>query len=82
MGTKTMPLQRKLHVLTETAAIFTHYRTKKINLGLTLNSIIFFKELLWIFQRLHLKIILMYFRIGKVRIEALHRPYIKEGMGN
>jgi len=54
MGTKTMPLQRKLHVLIETAAIFTHYRTK-INLGLTLNSIIFFKELLWIFSAVALK---------------------------
>lgn len=50
-----MPLQRKLHVLTETAAIFTHYRTKKINLGLTLNSITFFKELLWIFSAVALK---------------------------
>lgn len=49
MGTKTIPLQRKLQVLQKKkkkAAVITHNRAKKINCSLILNGIIFFKELL------------------------------------
>lgn len=33
----------------ETAAVFTHNRTEKVNCSLRLNNTVSFKELLWVF---------------------------------